>query len=181
MADFTVNNIILDMDAPLTGTHLKNLKELSVGGDGQISLDSDGILSFNNTAGNIGKIRFKYGGDNAGSIFSDSSKNMVYYANTKHFFQNLTGSVGFAEIGADGLLLGSDTSIFFTLGSTITDTGATLDIDRTLLVHGGDIALDTGYKFQIGTTPGVTISSGNVGGLFEINTVGGLVTYFHKY
>lgn len=182
------------------GTVIKNVKQfqagsgdeqvqinqdgLFIGGtnfaDAPISFSYDGIQTFNNKANGTGRIKFSYGGEETGQIWVDSALNIVHWADAKHYFQNIDGTVGFAEIGADGLLLGAATSIFFASGSTLTDTGATLELDRTLVVD-GDVSLSTGKKFQVGSSPGVTFSNSNVGGIFAINCVGGLVTYFNEF
>lgn len=174
----------LPMDSPSYGDYLKNLKEISVGGSNfsgaPIVISQDGTITFNNSANGTGRIKFSYGGEATGQIWVDSNLNIVHWSDSKHYFQNIDGTVGFAEIGSDGLVLNGGTSISFTSGSVLTDTGATLELDRTLVVS-GDVALDAGQKFQIGATAGVSVSHANIGGLFAITTVGGIVTSFTKF
>ena len=134
--------------------------------------------------GPTGQIQFYNGSQKYGYIVTDPSLNMYYLANNSHYFWdnsgNYIGRLFHDSASSYGLELLGGSKIQFTSGSTITDTGSTLGIDRTLTVN-GDVALTSGKKFQIGTTAGVTFSSDNVGGLFEMNAVGGIITYWHKF
>lgn len=191
-----INDIMLD-ESPVNpgGSLNQNFREISVGAGTDIfKVNSEGVFAGANdysTApwrvnfqgvqtldGSLVKLQFKYNGVQSGSIWADSAQNMVYWGNTKHYFQNIDGTIMYAEIGSDGLVLGAAKSIFFASGTTITDTGATCGIDRTLTVS-GDVALDSGKKFQIGTTAGINYSDSNVN-TFSINIVGGIVTQFTK-
>ena len=131
-----------------------------------------------------GIIDFGYNSSNYGSISVDNSTNMIYVARTSHFFfdqaSHYIGRLFQDSTSVHGLELNGGGKIQFTSGSVLTDTGSTLNLDRTMTIT-GDCSLSSGQKFQIGTTPGVTFSSGNVGGLFEMNGVGGIITYWHKF
>lgn len=131
-----------------------------------------------------GVINFGYTNQEYGNISVDSSLNMLYVANNYHAFwdqdDNYIGKLFYDSPTSYGLELNGGADIQFTTGTTITDTGAYLYLDRTLIVN-GDVALSAGKKFQVGNTGGATFSSGNVGGHFEMNAVGGIITYWQKF
>lgn len=188
----------LPKEAPQTGQYLKNLKELKIG-NGAFSVSSDGKMEIRNETGSgiiidtTGIVQFTYNGIEYASERVDSSTNLILESNENFQFFDASSNQ-LAVLSSTGLkLLGGtkyefngssayfkQTEIKFNGGALITDGGATIDLDRTITVA-GDVSLSTGKKFQIGTTPGVTFSSGNVGGLFEMNAVGGIITYWNKF
>jgi len=129
--------------------------------------------------GSSGTALFSYNNVQYGTIRVDSSTNMIYTSNANHQFFD-TSSNQVAVLNSSGLDLMDNAYLKFRNGSKLTDTGSYAKFDRTLGVA-GDVFLDAGNKFQIGTTVGVTFSSGNVGGLFEMNAVGGIITYWNKF
>lgn len=120
----------------------------------------------------------------AGVNFSaDEANNLVIASDTNTFFFDGNGHyLGkfFYLNGFYGLELQGGGRIQFTTGAKITDSGSTIDFDRTTVTD-GDVATTAGKKFQVGSSGGVNQSSTNVGGLFQIEIKGGIITYFQKY
>jgi hypothetical protein len=83
-----------------------------------------------------GKVKFYYGGTSYGSIWMDSNYNLIYDANTAHQFFNIDTSIQFAQFNTDGLTLPSNKKIQFSGGTTITDVGSEVQIDRQTRVAG---------------------------------------------
>ncbi len=70
-----------------------------------------------------------------GSIMPDANNSMLYSSDGNHFFFRNDGFY-YGRFSATGLELRSSSSISFISGSTITDAGAELQIDRQLRVQG---------------------------------------------
>ena len=112
--------------------------------DANLAFSYTGIVTAKNNSttssvildGTTGRLQFKYNGTSGGSIWEDSSFNIVFYANTSYLFQNLTGSVQWAQITVDGIVLPSNKAIYFTGGTTISDTGSNMAVDRKIEVDG---------------------------------------------
>lgn len=196
---------LVDSAVP-SGQRIENFKELSVGaGTDVFKVNKEGVFaggtSFRSSPwnltftgvmglgtdtgssiildGNTGILSMGYNGTQYGTIQVDSSTNIIYKSNTNHQFFDASSNQ-LAVLSTSGLVLMDDVYLKFRNGTTLSDTGAYGYFDRTLGVN-GDVFLEAGNKFQIGTTPGVTFSSGNVGGLFEMNAVGGIITYWNKF
>lgn len=146
-------------------------KQINVGTDNKIIID-----------GVLGQIQFYKANSQYGYIMTDSSLNMLYVAKDTHFFFDQSSNYIaklYRASGSDyGLELVGGGKIQFTSGSVMTDTGSVLDIDRTMTIN-GDVALDAGKKFQVGTTGGIDFDD-NAVDTFSINIVGGIVTQFTK-
>ncbi len=189
MSIFDVNNSTPDnfqTSQPSNLNSNQHFSELHAGaGAKSLNVTADGLFM---GADKASEAPFKVGYDGvlnlAGVSFSaDSSNNLVIATTTNTFFFDANGHyLGkfFYLGGFYGLELQGGGKIQFTTGAKITDTGSTFSFDRTIEAS-GDCALTAGNKFQIGSTPGVTFSSGNVGGLFSMNAVGGIITYWQKY
>ena len=117
--------------------------EQYVGPNGEIILDGPNkriIVKDDNSASQIilngtdGTLRFNYAGTNYGYLVADASNNLVYVSTSAHFFRDATQE--YASLKVDGLHLESGKAIWFNAGTTITDAGYEMRLDRDMTITG---------------------------------------------
>ncbi len=194
MSEFELQPQQLPMDEPQTSSVLKNVKEIKFA-SGEITMDGPEktIKIGKETSilldGKNGRMDFTQGASSGSIIMDinpfDSSVNLILTSATSTYFfdtsDNYMGRIFRDSAISYGLELNGGSYIAFTSGSVFHDTGALLDLDRTLRVA-GDVTLTAGKKFQVGTgalTAGIDYSNASVN-TFSINIVGGIVTQFTK-
>jgi len=132
--------------------------EQYVGPDGEIVLDGPNkriIIKDDNSASQIilngtdGTIRFNYAGTNYGYLTADSSNNIVYTSTSAHFFRDATQE--YASLKVDGLHLESGKSLWFNGGTTITDAGYEMRLDRDMTIT-GSIFPSSDKTYVLGTS-----------------------------